>query len=248
MTPRCGVCAGQAYMKMHAVAVCKTVGSAYVGSNPTPATTCENGPLAGNSRLGGPFPSCHALYQGVSLRVDVSRCPRTYSGRRSVPVARSGTPSVFRGRPRTGPAKGRPGAVPALCAARRPASFRRGGRRDGGRASGAAGRGIRWPAGAGRACARQGAVPGRALTVRDSPRPARRSRSEQNAESDAVADAGSASDEPGHNCQFCRPWQALTPPGAHGRLADSGRSGLPGTQLGPDAGCCLRFGSTLATR
>ena len=23
---------------------CKTVGSAYVGSNPTPATTCENGP------------------------------------------------------------------------------------------------------------------------------------------------------------------------------------------------------------
>jgi hypothetical protein len=25
-------------------AVCKTVGSAYVGSNPTPATTCENSP------------------------------------------------------------------------------------------------------------------------------------------------------------------------------------------------------------
>ena len=69
-------------MEVQAVAVCKTVGSAYVGSNPTPATTCENGPLAGNSRLGGPFPSCHALYQGVSLRVDVSRCPRTYSGRR----------------------------------------------------------------------------------------------------------------------------------------------------------------------
>ena len=31
-------------------AVCKTVGSAYVGSNPTPATTCENGPLAANCR------------------------------------------------------------------------------------------------------------------------------------------------------------------------------------------------------
>src|ERR1700761_200626 len=30
--------------------VCKTVGSAYVGSNPTPATPCENGPLAANSR------------------------------------------------------------------------------------------------------------------------------------------------------------------------------------------------------
>jgi hypothetical protein len=37
---------------------CKTVGSAYVGSNPTPATTCGNGPLAGISRLGGPFFLC----------------------------------------------------------------------------------------------------------------------------------------------------------------------------------------------
>ena len=27
------------YMEVQAVAVCKTVGSAYVGSNPTPATT-----------------------------------------------------------------------------------------------------------------------------------------------------------------------------------------------------------------
>ena len=32
------------YMEVQGVAVCKTVGSAYVGSNPTPATTCENGP------------------------------------------------------------------------------------------------------------------------------------------------------------------------------------------------------------
>src|ERR1700746_1346342 len=30
-------------------AVCKTVGSAYDGSNPSPATTCENGPLAGDT-------------------------------------------------------------------------------------------------------------------------------------------------------------------------------------------------------
>ncbi len=30
----------------------------YVGSNPTPATTCENGPLAAETRPGGPFPSC----------------------------------------------------------------------------------------------------------------------------------------------------------------------------------------------
>jgi hypothetical protein len=34
-------------------AVCKTVGSAYVDSNPTLATSCENGLLAGNSRLCG---------------------------------------------------------------------------------------------------------------------------------------------------------------------------------------------------
>src|SRR6516225_870842 len=36
-------------------AVCKTVGSAYVGSNPTPATTCGNGPLAADTRQAGPF-------------------------------------------------------------------------------------------------------------------------------------------------------------------------------------------------
>jgi hypothetical protein len=45
-------------------AVCKTVGSAYVGWNPTPATTCENGPLAVHMRHGGPFfsvPPCVAL-------------------------------------------------------------------------------------------------------------------------------------------------------------------------------------------
>src|SRR5260370_25217032 len=63
-------------------AVCKTVGSAYVGSNPTPATTRENGPLAAETRPGGPFPSCHAVYQDVSLRVDAWQCPRTYSGQR----------------------------------------------------------------------------------------------------------------------------------------------------------------------
>ena len=48
-------------------AVCKTVGSAYVGSNPTPATTCENGPLAAEMRPGGPFPSCHDVYHRVPL-------------------------------------------------------------------------------------------------------------------------------------------------------------------------------------
>jgi len=34
-------------------AVCKTVSSAYVGSNPTPATTSENGPLAAETRPAG---------------------------------------------------------------------------------------------------------------------------------------------------------------------------------------------------
>jgi hypothetical protein len=38
------------YMEVQAVAVCKTVGLAYDGSNPSPATTCENGPLAADSR------------------------------------------------------------------------------------------------------------------------------------------------------------------------------------------------------
>src|SRR5947208_9073984 len=63
-------------------AVCKTVGSAYVGSNPTPATTCENGPLAAETRPGGPFPSCHAMYQGASLWVDAWQCARTYGVQR----------------------------------------------------------------------------------------------------------------------------------------------------------------------
>src|SRR5580693_8191172 len=68
-------------------AVCKTVGSAYVGSNPTPATTCENGPLAANSRASGPFLLCPVMCHLVALYTAVSRCPRTYSGPR--PAART---------------------------------------------------------------------------------------------------------------------------------------------------------------
>ncbi len=63
-------------------AVCKTVGSAYVGSNPTPATTWENGPLAAETRPGGPFPSRHVVYQCVSPRVDAWQCARTYGVQR----------------------------------------------------------------------------------------------------------------------------------------------------------------------
>ena len=76
------VCAGQGYVEVQTGAGCKTVGSAYVGSNPTPATTCENGPLAAETRPGGPFSSCHAMYQGVSPWVDARQWLRTYSGQR----------------------------------------------------------------------------------------------------------------------------------------------------------------------
>src|SRR5580698_5377505 len=67
-----GVCAGQRRVARAERAGCKTVGSAYVGSNPTPATTCRNGPLAANSRLCRPFlfvPAC----------VTFSRCRPTYA-------------------------------------------------------------------------------------------------------------------------------------------------------------------------
>src|SRR6266571_6727801 len=59
-------------------AVCKTVGSAYVGSNPTPATTCENGPLAAETRPAGRFllvtsciSACHcgSMYGSVHVHM-----------------------------------------------------------------------------------------------------------------------------------------------------------------------------------
>jgi hypothetical protein len=86
---------------------CKTVGSAYVGSNPTPATTCENGPLARNSRLCGPFLLCPVVCHLVALRAAVSRCPRTHSGRDSCPITVGAHRRLFHGRPRTGRAGGR---------------------------------------------------------------------------------------------------------------------------------------------
>jgi hypothetical protein len=70
------------YVEVLAGAVCKTVGSAYVGSNPTPATTSGNGHRAAETRPGGPFPSCHGVYQGVSPRVDAWQRLRTNSGQR----------------------------------------------------------------------------------------------------------------------------------------------------------------------
>jgi len=91
-------------------AVCKTVGSAYVGSNPTPATTCGNGPLAADSRLCGPFFLCPVMCHLVALGGAVSRCPRTYSGRDPCPRTVGAHRRLFYGRPRTGPCQRR---VPA---------------------------------------------------------------------------------------------------------------------------------------
>jgi hypothetical protein len=48
-------------------APCKTVGLAYVGSNPTPATTCVNSRLTANSRVSG-------LSFSVPRCVTLSRC------------------------------------------------------------------------------------------------------------------------------------------------------------------------------
>src|ERR1039457_272646 len=82
-------------------AVCKTVGSAYVGSNPTPATPWGNGPIAADSRLSGPFLLRPSVCHLVALWTAVSRCPRTYSGQRR--AARTvGVTVGFHGRPRTG--------------------------------------------------------------------------------------------------------------------------------------------------
>ena len=67
--------------------VCNTVGSAYVGSNPTPATTCEDGPLAERMRLCEPFLVCPAVCHLVALWTAVSRCPRTHDGRLSCRVS-----------------------------------------------------------------------------------------------------------------------------------------------------------------
>jgi len=55
------------YMEVQAGAVCKTVGSAYVGSNPTPATAWGNGPIAADSRLCGPFLLCPAMCHRAAL-------------------------------------------------------------------------------------------------------------------------------------------------------------------------------------
>ena len=92
------------YVEVQAGEYCKTVGSAYVGSNPTPATTCVNGPLAAETRPAGRFVLvtpciwvCHfgSVCCGVHGRIaDGVRAARTAGAHRR----------LFHGRPRTGPA------------------------------------------------------------------------------------------------------------------------------------------------
>jgi hypothetical protein len=62
-------------------AVCKTVGSAYVGSNPTPATTCENGPWPGVSPAPRAVVRCVILCHRRPGDAAAQRWLRTYSGR-----------------------------------------------------------------------------------------------------------------------------------------------------------------------
>src|SRR5689334_6615739 len=97
-------------------AVCKTVGSAYVGSNPTPATRCENAPLAANSRVSGAFLLCPVVCHLVTLQTVALRVHgRVADGRpcckdgRCAKLRRSACTVVavgahrrrFHGRPRT---------------------------------------------------------------------------------------------------------------------------------------------------
>ena len=90
------------YVTVRGGAVCKTVGSAYVGSNPTPATTCGNGPLAADSRGWRAVFLCPGVCHLVSPQTAMSRCPRTQSGRVLCPGTVGAHRRLFHGRPRTG--------------------------------------------------------------------------------------------------------------------------------------------------
>jgi hypothetical protein len=76
---RCGPKAAFVLVTSSRAAVCITVGSAYVGSNPTPATRCENAPLAAISRAGGAFlvcpvvSPCSAVDRHIAKSADAQR-------------------------------------------------------------------------------------------------------------------------------------------------------------------------------
>src|SRR4051794_1871750 len=92
------MCWPAAYDSVRRREVCKTVGSAYVGSNPTPATTSENGPHAAETRPGGPFPSRHDVYQCVTTG-DAWQCVRTYGVQRPGKTSGSCNRSLWRPAP-----------------------------------------------------------------------------------------------------------------------------------------------------
>src|SRR5712691_3552100 len=71
--------------------VCKTVGSAYDGSNPSPATTSENGPWAGVSPTSRAVVPCVILCHPQSGDVIPPRWLRTHSGQNW--GRRSGSPN-----------------------------------------------------------------------------------------------------------------------------------------------------------
>jgi hypothetical protein len=88
--PSCGAAQGRLPERPKG-AVCKTVGLAYVGSNPTPATTCGNGPWPGvllTSRAAALGP---LMSRCVHASPAASGCARTYSGQR--PGWTSGPPN-----------------------------------------------------------------------------------------------------------------------------------------------------------
>jgi hypothetical protein len=98
------------HVEVQAEAYYKTVGFAYPGSNPGPATTCENAPLAANFSCWRGVFRCPGVCHHVALWTPVLRCPRTYSGRASVLLGRSvrtvrtvvAHRRRFHGRPRMG--------------------------------------------------------------------------------------------------------------------------------------------------
>ena len=87
--PSCGAVPGRLPERPKG-AVCKTVGFAFPGSNPGPATTCGNGPWPGVSRdlRAGAFGSVGSRH--IHRSPAVYSCARTYSGQR--PARISGPP------------------------------------------------------------------------------------------------------------------------------------------------------------
>ena len=93
-------------MEVQAGEYCKTVGSAYVGSNPAPATTCGNGPSAAETRPGGRFlfvTPCIVVRHRESMHCGVHGS--IADGGHAIRTVGAHS-RLFHGRPRTGRAGG----------------------------------------------------------------------------------------------------------------------------------------------